>query len=307
MVGELHNLVMNKLLMLALLVSLSAFADDEVTNPYTTKEEVDQPISTDVLKDRPRQSGDTLLSTDIREENRFFNPRKSHFNISFGFEGMKYNTPFEFDGVKSDFATKDRELWGGRLGLQGEIYLGSGFNTTTKVEGYYMGTLFSRVLNGGAEDEDVKFAYTKRTGQIFGMDASQSIGYLFDFKTKNPFMDEWAYLTMEPFIEAGIGIASAYNRINYSYNLATTNERYKESINDDLTNAKIGVGLNLTSRDGFFFYMKATQNRYDVTLRKVNRYTRDNSGTVTDPGTEKQKNVSIDPIMVYAIGGGYKF
>lgn len=300
---------MTKFILLALLVSVSSYAAEEeaVVNPYTTKESVDQPISTDVLADRPKQSGDTLLSTDIREDNRFFNPRKSHFNVSFGFEGMKYETPFEFDGVKSDFKTKDRELWGGRLGLQGEIYLGKGFNTTTKVEGYFMGTLFSRVLNGGAEDDDVKFAYTKRTGQVFGLDAAQAIGYVFDFKTKNPFMDEWAYLTLEPYIEAGLGIASAYNRINYSYKLASTNERYKETINDDLTNARIGVGLNMTSRTGYFFYMRATQNRYDVTLRKVNRYTRANDGTISDPPTEKLKNVNIDPIMVYAVGGGYKF
>lgn len=286
---------MTKIILLALLVSTSLYAQE----PETTEPSTDPTVG-------PRLDTPALITEDITVDRRF-NPRKSHWLSTFGFEGMKYAVPFEFDGVKRNFSPRDQELYGGRIGFGGEIYLGAGINTVSKVEGYYMGTLFSQVLNGGDVDENVKFAYTKRTGQIFGVDASQSIGFLFDMKTKNPFMDQWTYLTVEPYIEAGVGAAQAYNRLNYSYKLDTTNEAYKVVTRDALTNAKIGAGVNFTSSEGFFFYMKVTQNRYDITQRKTDLYQRDNSGTITNGPTMKDKNVKIDPITVYALGGGYKF
>ena len=246
-----------------------------------------------------------VMTTDIDDEYRVFEPRKSHWLTSFGFEGMKYETFNDFKGEKESFKPGDKELWGGRLGFGGEIYLGAGFVTTTKVEGYYMGTLFSRVLNGGAEDEDVKFAYTKRTGQIFGADASQALGFLFNMKTKNPFMDEWTYLTVEPYIEAGFGMAKAYNRLNYSYKLATTDERYSLRVVDDLSNAKLAAGINFTSSSGYFLYMKLIQNRFDITNRKADLLQRDNGGSTVS--SKPDLGDKIDVITTYAIGGGYKF
>jgi hypothetical protein len=235
-----------------------------------------------------------------------FNPYKNHFITSFGFEAMKYDVPYEFSGVKKNFHPRTQDLYGARLGLGNEIYLGGGVNTTTKVEGYYNGTMFSQILNGGAQDKDVKFAYTKRTGQVYGFDASQSIGVLFNMKAKNPFLDEWTYLTVEPFVEAGLGVGRAYNSINYSYNLDTTNERYKRAINDSLTNMRLGIGVNFTSSESFFFFIKATQSRYNVTSRKIEGFTRQNGGTDIFESS-KPKNVSMDAIMVYSLGGGYKF
>lgn len=255
-------------------------------------------------KDIPVTETPAIVSEETISK-KAFNPRKGHFLTSFGFEGMKYDTPYNFDGAKTDFKPGEKELWGGRIGIGQEIYLGAGFNTTTKIETYYMGTLFSRVLNGGAQDSEVKFAYTKRTGQILGFDASQSIGRLFDFKTKNPFMEEWAYLTVEPFVEAGIGMAKAYNRLNYSYNLAGTNDRYLMRVNDDLTNVRLGGGVNLTSNQGYFFYLKATYNRYDLNKRKVTGF-EGHGGTETALNTSKISD-KIDPIMIYSLGGGYKF
>jgi hypothetical protein len=287
---------MTKLILLVLLVSTSLYAQETEKTETTEKASVNGPAL-----DTP------ALVTENLDKRRNFNARASHWLTTFGFEGMKYEVPFEFDGVKRNFNPSQQELWGGRLGLGGEIYLGAGFNTVSKLEGYYMGTLFSETLNGGDVDEDVKFAYTKRTGQILGLDISQSLGFIFDMKTRNPIMREWSYMTVEPYVEAGIGVAQSYHRINYSYELATTNEDYKSVIRDNLTNAKIGAGINFTSSSGFFFYMKATQNRYDITQRKTDLFQRDNSGTISNGPTMKDKNVKIDPITVYAIGGGYKF
>ena len=241
-------------------------------------------------------------------ENRNFNPYKSHWLFSLGFEGLKYEVPFEFAGVEKTISPKDQELWGGRLGIGGELYLGAGFMTATKLEGYYVGTLFARRLNAGPDDEDEEFAFTKRTGQVYGFDLSQSLGYLFNMKTKNPIMDEWTYLTVEPFIEAGIGIARAYNRIHYDYNTgpADTDEGYRHTIEDELVNARFGGGINFTSNQGYFFFMKAYVNTFDITKRKNEIYTRENQqASQRDSFTEK--DVKIDPITSYSIGGGYKF
>lgn len=246
-----------------------------------------------------------LLEEEVTVERRY-NPLKSHFFVGVNFEGMKYFTPFEFPGDKKKIKPKDQDLWGGRLTFGGDIYLGAGFNTTTRLEAYYVGTLFSEVLNGGSQDADVKFAHTKKHSQVFGAEASQSIGYLFNMKTKNPIMDEWAYLTVEPFIEAGIGGARAYNRIDYKYELAGTDEAYKLRVNDDLVNAKLSAGINFTASNSFYFFIKATQNRFDISKRKTKQIVRIN-GSGTDVRSNPDLGDNIDVITTYAVGGGYKF
>lgn len=275
---------MNKLLLLSLLLSLHVYAQE---SSVVT-------------------SGTPVLTTEAPEEEQAFNPRKSHWITSFGFEGMKYQTNNNFQGEEGKFTPGETELWGGRLGLGGEIYLGGGFNTTTKVEGYYMGTLFSQVLNGGAEDVNVKFAYTKKTGQVYGLDASQSIGRLFNMKTKHPILEDWAYITVEPYIEAGFGVARAYNRLNYNYSLDTIDEGYRLRVTDELVNTKIALGINFTSSTGYFLYTKITQNQYDFNNRKATQVRRDN-GSGSNVTTKPVLDDKLDPIITYAIGGGYKF
>jgi len=285
--ADLHNLDMNILVILLLLLSSSLFAQEEST---TTINNANTPV----------------LTTEAPAEEKEFNPRKSHWISSIGFEGMNYDVPAQYNGVEEKFKDYDQELWGGRLGVGGELYLGAGFNATTKVEGFYAGTLFSRVLNAGPQDEAQDFAYIKRTGSIWGIEAVQSIGFLFDFKTKNPFMDEWAYLTVEPFIEAGIGRAWAYNGLAYDYNTGSTNEGYRQRVRDELSNVKFGGGINFTSNFGYFLYIKAYVNNFDILERKTTIYLRPDQGTGTTV-TEITKDVKIEPITTYAIGGGYKF
>lgn len=295
---------MTKFILLAVLVSSPLLAQEITPVP---------PVQSDASVNEARVMNGGALDTPalITEDvtiRRGFNPRKSHWLSTFGFEAMKYDVPFSFTGSEKSFKPNQQELWGGRVGFGGEIYLGAGINTVSKVEGYYMGTLFSRVLNAGPEDDDIEFAYSKRTGHIYGVDASQSLGFMFDMKTKNPFMDEWSYLTVEPYIEAGIGAAKAYNRVNYSYNTGPANvqERYKSRVNDTLSNARIGAGINFTSSSGYFLFLKATVNRYDITERKSKTYTQPD-GFPGNTVESTDKNAKIDPITVYAIGGGYKF
>jgi hypothetical protein len=318
-----HNLPMtNKLFLLALLVSAPLFAQEESEVTPVIDESEAQPIETTpvtteveepVIKYDPEpvftgQTETPVLTTEVPREERDFNPRKSHWLTSFGFEGLKYEIPVEYDGVQEDFQTYDQELWGGRLGFGGELYLGAGFNLTTKVESFYVGTLFARVLNAGPEDEAQEFAYIKKTGNVWGAEASQSLGFMFDFKTKNPFMDEWAYLTVEPFVEAGLGRAWAYNRVSYDYNTGAsgTDEGFRQRIRDELTSVKFGGGINFTANSGFFLYVKAFTNNFDILERKTTTYTRPNQGAGTTV-SGSSKDVKIDPITTYAIGGGYKF
>jgi hypothetical protein len=250
----------------------------------------------------------TLKSEKVLEEEKTFKTRASHWVTTFTFENSQYELfpdNYSFSG-KKDFESEKHQLWGGRLGFGGEIYLGWGFVTRSMIEGYYHGTLFSQVLNGGDYDSDVKFAYTKKTGQILGGDASQSFGWMFDLKTVNPFTDEMTYLSIETFVEAGMGKGWAYNQLNYSYDLDTTDERFKIRVRDDLLNARVGAGINMTSNQGFFLMMKATINRYEITQRKINGYIQENG----DPQTsisEKPEDAKIDPVVIYTLGGGYKF
>jgi hypothetical protein len=273
---------MTKLILLAFLFSSSLYAQSELP-PMTTEASV---------------------------ESKEFNPRKSHWITTFGFETLNYEVPFDFVGDREKFKPGKKELFGGRIGFGKEFYMGANLFSSTKVEGFYVGTLFSQVLNGGPEDEDVDFAFSKQTGQVFGLEVSQAFGLIYDMKTKNPFMEEWAYLTVEPFVEAGIGKAWAYNRVNYQYDTGTSptsaREAYRLRVRDDLLNARLGVGVNMTSSSGYFFYLKTSVNNFDIIKRKSEGFSQPNGSGTTSLDSD-EKSVKIDPVVIYALGGGYKF
>lgn len=278
---------MTKILFLLLLASVSSFAQDN-------------------LNEDIRNADTPVLNTQAPEEHEKIVFRKSHWITNFGSEGTKYEIPYNFpEGVKKRFKTKDQEFYGARLALGREFYLGAGFLTTTKVEGYYDGTLFSSTLNGGNVDANIKFAFTKNTGQIYGADVSQALSHIFEFKYTNPFLGDVSRMSFEPFIEGGIGMARAFNKLNYQYALAGTNEAYKLKVEDQILNTKLAVGFNLTSDNGYFFFMKVTQNRYDITDRKTYQLKRVNGGT--DTVTKPDLDDKMDPILTWNLGGGYKF
>jgi hypothetical protein len=285
-------------------------AVSEPASPVVTTEETPEVVGPEPVAKTEEVVKTPVITTQVPKDEERFNPLESHWVTSFGFEGMKYETINSFSGNEKNYKPNDVELWGGRIGFGGEIYLGAGFLTTTKVEGYYVGTLFAQTLNAGPDDEDEEFSTSKQTGQIYGIDASQSISYIFDMKTKNPIMEEWTYLTVEPFIEVGIGRAKALNRVNYNYDTGTgptqTDEAYKNTVEDDLINARIGGGFNFTASSGYFLYIKGFVNTFDITNRETKEYTQpdDLPGATV---TSETKNAKIDPVTTYAIGGGYKF
>ena len=75
---------------------------------------------------------------------------------------------------------------------------------------------------------------------------------------------------------------------------------------DDLLNARVGGGFILTSKQGFFLNLKATINRFEITQRKLQGFTQEN-GQASTPISYTQKNASMDPVVIYTLGGGYKF
>ncbi len=241
-------------------------------------------------------------------QNRYgYTPRGNHWISTFGFETTKYPTAYNFNGAKQTYRPNEIELFGGRLGFGGEIYLGKGFHTATKLEGYYFGSLFSKKKTASPEFKDVTTSSRKDTSSLYGGDISQTLSFMFDMKTKNPFMGEWTYLAVEPFVEAGIGMGRAHNRRKYITDLASVNEQYKASVSDEFTTTKLAVGINFISTSGYFLYLKATQYDYNINKRTIKSYSQPNGQAGVQSPKETLKNVSTDPAMVYAIGGGYKF
>gem|GEM_PF-1994627 len=315
---------MNKLILILLFMTSPLWAQtEEISEPIEVIETPAQEVSAEkVVEKTPETSAPApeivsqpitnaetpTMTTDIPVDEKDFNSRESHWFNVFGFESLKYKAPFNFSGVKETFTPRNQELWGGRLGFGGEIYLGLGLVTTTKVEGYYVGTLFSQVLNAGPDDVDEEFAFSKKTGQVLGVDATQTLGFMFEMKTKNPFLDEWSYLMVEPYVEYGIGRGWAQSRLNYHYDTGPTGtqEDYRISVRDDLVNTRVGGGINFTSRSGYFLFLKTYVNRYDVTQRKIRTYVKPNGGSATT-SSDTEKDVRINPVTTFALGGGYKF
>jgi hypothetical protein len=303
---------MNKLLLALLVLSPAAlYAADSaefVAEDNDKKIQVESEARTPISKPAEAEyvasvDPEQKVVTDFLDKTQF-NPRASHWYTTFGFEGMEYDLPFKYVGEKERFNAQKRQLYGGRIGFGGEIHLGGGLMTSTRLEGYYMGTLFESAKTAAPELDDEDVALVKDEGQIFGMDAVQTLSYLWDIKTYNPFMDTHSYLTIEPFIEAGIGRASAWNKKDYFYN-ADTVEEYDQSFKDELTNIKFGAGVNFTSNKGMFLYLKATQNRYDITKRTTKGYQYANGQT--QAAVDPNASTKLDAIMIYSLGGGYKF
>lgn len=268
--------------LLLLFLSFSSFGIDETATPVASS------------------------SLDLADNDGSFNPRKSHWLINFNFEGLNYHTDYEFQGARKKFEPKDDFLIGARMGFGGELYLGAGFMTSTRVEGYYDAKLFKRDLKADPNVPDVVFSEDKITSQLIGGDIVQSLSFLFDMKTKNPLFDQWSYLTVEPFIEAGLGMGWAYNRRNYRYQTGVVDEVYRKRTTEDLTNLRFGAGIHFTSRSGYFFTMRVTQNNYDVTKKSVKGFQRLTGGSEVDLGNANPSK-NLDPIMVYSLGGGVKF
>lgn len=252
------------------------------------------------------QDVDPTLTTEVTDS-RLINHRASHWLVTFGFEGMDYQVPFEFEGERKSFKPKEQELYGGRLGFGRQFHLGKGIVTTTKVEGYYVGTLFEKAVNAAPEVETQTFSYSKKVGQVFGGEVIQSLGFMFDMKTKNPFLNTMTHLVVEPFIEAGFGQARAYNRTNYHYDTGPggVQEDYHHKVVDDLTTARIGVGINLTADTGHYFYLRASQQSFSLKERKEEGWVKPNGGSVTP--FDRKSDADLDSVMVYSFGGGYKF
>jgi hypothetical protein len=281
---------MNKFLLFAVMsISLSAFAQDLESG---TPDAASTPAITS--------------SVETKEEH-VHDPSKSHWLTTINFETSKYETPFEFSGQEKNFKPGDQTITGGRIGFGGEIYLGKGFATTSKVEGFYMGSLFTKAKNAAPEDQNIEFAYYTKNSTVWGVEAAQSLSYIFQMKTRNPVMGEWTYLTVEPFIEAGLGKGFANHNLKYKYELSSVQEYYRAHASDNFLNARIGAGVNFTSRQGYFLFLKATQNRYDVTDRKITGARQQNGSPAETLISEKPNNVKMDPVTVFALGGGYKF
>lgn len=274
---------MNKIIVLSFFVlTTSAWTQVAKTPALTTEEEI--------------------------QDDRRLDHYKSHWLVSFGFETIQYEVPFDYRGARESFQPGEQALMGGRIGFGHQFHLGKGFITTSKLESFYMGTLFERAIDAAPEEETEEFSFTKKTGQIYGAEIIQSIGYIFHMKTKNPFLDEMTYLTVEPFIEAGIGRAWAYNRRNYNYDTGPSGvqEDYKLRVTDEIMSQRLGIGVNFTSNQGYFLYLKASQHNFDILKRKVDGTSQVDDQVRVDLSNSDVK-VDMDPVMIYAVGGGYKF
>jgi hypothetical protein len=270
---------------------------EEVTETPKTVEEIVAPLA---YETKPALITETEIET-----KKSFSPLESHWYTTVGFEAMEYTLPFSYTGSKESFDEENRNLYGGRLGFGGEIYLGAGFLISTRVEGYYMGTLFESAQTADPELPDEDLATIKDAGQIYGGDIVQSLSFMWELKTKNPIMQTMTYLMVEPFVEIGVGRAWAFNKKDYSYDTGAVVEEYDQSFNDELTNVRVGGGINFTSRQGFFLFLKATENRYDITKRRTKGYFYSDGNASTPVNSEP--STDLGPIMVYSLGGGYKF
>ena len=286
--------------------------DNLIETPATALEEKpaeEAPApATAMPSEMPGQKDKAVLmntsSDEYEDDDRPFNHRAGHWVMNFGFENAKYELPWAYQGSRRNFDEEKQDLWGGRMGFGREIYIPGGFLLGGRIDGYYLGTLFT-------EEEIAKPASSitlgaeKNTGQMFGGEAVGHFGWMFDFRTKNPFLGEMTYMAMELFAEAGVGRGQAYNRKNYYFRL-NTDDKYDVIIEDNYTTASVSAGVNfLSTNTGFYLNLKATRIAQDIDKRKTRGISTVGGADTTINGSEKSPDT--DPITVFTLGGGYKF
>lgn len=291
---------------------------EATTTPDATipiEQDLSEPKEPEIAKTNLSDSMTPTVVTEI-EKPEGFEFKKSHWQSIFAFENFKYQTPFNYVSSKGKSIYNDSkiDLYGARLGFGHELYLFGGLSTTSRIEGFYTGTAFGK--NKSADpDFAVQYANSKAWAQNIGFDVSQSLSYIMEVKTKNPFMDEVSRFTIEPFVEAGIGASQFMSKASFHYDTTAAGspggykDDYRHKITDNIVNARIGAGFNVTALSGFFMFARVTQNRFNVTSRKSEGYS-DLNGTVVDIGQRDKaadKNVKLDPVTMFTIGGGYKF
>jgi hypothetical protein len=353
---------MNKLLLLALVFSLSSYAqddflDEDLSSETVTVPDIIDPVATaqaPVVEKAPeevakeveefKESDVPVVSTPavedpgpISEKNgpeiqisnfeknsempvlssevtstEEFTAMKSHWQALYAFEMFKLQTPFNFTNGKGNkiFTQQDQQLFGGRLGFGRNLYIGGGLNTTSRVEGFYAGAAFGNVKTA-RPDADQNISTKKVNSQNYGVDICQSIGFIFEAKMKNPFMDQMTYMTIEPFIEAGAGVSNARSKASYDYDTSVYVDHYRHTIDDKIANARVGAGINIAGRSGFFMFLRVSQNRYKILDRKTSGYSQPNGQGATNLDTAAQKNadknVKLNAITMFTLGGGYSF
>jgi hypothetical protein len=255
----------------------------------------------------PTHSTPVITSEDELDDRKVYNPKKSHWVNSFGLDYIKYELPWVYTGAeKHNFRKKQQELYGLNFGIGREFHLGGGVQTGTKIYGYFRGSTFNNSKTADPEIQDTAFASGKRIGQMWGGEIAQSLSFQFDYKAKNPIMDSMFYLTFEPFIEAAIGYAEAFNKINYGYDTSVVDEGYNHKIQDRLMTRRLSVGFNIISRRSYFFFTKASVYQLDITSRKQSGSQHFTGGPVTTPAFIDDKP-GVQTTTSFTIGGGYKW
>lgn len=261
------------------------------------------------LYQEPDPSTSTPVITSEEDvESKVYNPKKSHWVTSFALDYIKYELPWVYTGAqKHNFRKKDQELYGVNLGLGREFHLGGGVQTGTKLYGYFRGATFQNKKTADPQIQDTEFASGKRIGQMWGGEIAQSLSFQFDYKAKNPIMDSMFYLTFEPFVEAAIGYAEAFNKINYGYNTApVVDEGYNHKIQDRMMTRRLSAGFNIISQRSYYLVVKGSLYQLDNTYRKQSGSQHFTGGPVTTPAFIDDKP-GIQTTTSFTIGGGYKW
>jgi hypothetical protein len=133
---------------------------------------------------------------------------------------------------------------------------------------------------------------------------------MFDYKTKNIFLGDMTYMAMELFVEAGVGKGTSYQRKEYNFK-ASQKDVYDFIMQDEFTTNSIAAGINfLSTSSGFFLNLKATQVNISLDKRTIREKKLEGGATTADAGgfvKRTDNNADIDPVTIFAIGGGYKF
>lgn len=222
---------------------------------------------------------------------------KHGFVMGIGASKVVYGLYQDFEGTTEQFKEEKIDLYGPTLTIGYDWMVAQRLLVGLRAEPYMLST-FKR------NDSKTLNSSTTVDGQVYGMNAIGRLGLLFDFKTKNLFLDEWGSFIGELFVEAGMGRGNSTLGKDYRFSDGVTEELYDIRVNEDFMTRIWAVGFSATTINGAYIELKFAQMstfNNDVRIQGKGQV---NSGTIDDFNIPL-KNVSSTPTTFVGLNVGH--
>ncbi len=226
--------------------------------------------------------------------------KSSHWIFYLHADAIKLKPLTQYQMSRKEIVARDEIYFGGGPGIARRWSLGFPLSTITEINGYFWNNSEIEAQKPTAQDlSDYEVMRSEVSDQIYGFQISQSLNL--NIETK--------WFIFGPFVQMGIGMARAKNKLKYRWdtNINTEYEYYSTEINEDIVTQSLSAGIELIGYNGFISYAKVQKNVFTVGTRKTETERIDVGPTAEVKTSANEKINSNQDELSFGVGFGYIF